>query len=203
VKGILRADLKRDNIGAAPCIMFSMQNLTPTVGSVKKRRLFDPHETPRLEALAGLPLAAFWQRALAFFIDFLIVLFFFVPVELARQYITLKLAHGDLSHHNYKIVYDPRELVDLVYFIVYSGLMLWATNGLTAGKRLLRIRVISLTNPKISFWQAFERGLGYGASFLEGGFGFIQFFIHPNRQCVHDRIAETIVVLESRPARDS
>jgi len=29
---------------------------------------------------------------------------------------------------------------------------------------------------------------------LEGGFGFLQYFIHPNRRTVHDRIAETIVV---------
>ncbi len=45
------------------------------------------------------------------------------------------------------------------------------------------------------------QALGYGASALEGGFGFIQFFLHHNRQCVHDRIAETIVVKEQRRAQ--
>ena len=39
-----------------------------------------------------------------------------------------------------------------------------------------------------------ERALGYGASALEGGFGFIQYCIHLNHCCVHDRITETIVV---------
>lgn len=35
---------------------------------------------------------------------------------------------------------------------------------------------------------------------LEGGFGFFQFFINRNHQCVHDRIAETIVVdVRKRP----
>jgi hypothetical protein len=43
-----------------------------------------------------------------------------------------------------------------------------------------------------------ERALGYGASALEGGFGFVQYFIHGNHCCVHDRIAETIVVKEPR-----
>jgi hypothetical protein len=33
---------------------------------------------------------------------------------------------------------------------------------------------------------------------LEGGFGFVQYFLHPNHCCVHDRIAETIVVKEQR-----
>lgn len=39
---------------------------------------------------------------------------------------------------------------------------------------------------------------------LEGGFGFIQYFIHPNHRTVHDRIAETIVVKDSagtKPAK--
>jgi len=48
----------------------------------------------------------------------------------------------------------------------------------------------------MTFFQSIERALGYGASFLEAGFGFIQFFINPNRRTVHDRIAETIVVDE-------
>ena len=39
-----------------------------------------------------------------------------------------------------------------------------------------------------------ERALGYGASLLEAGSGFFQYLIHPNRQTVHDRIAETVVV---------
>jgi uncharacterized RDD family membrane protein YckC len=72
----------------------------------------------------------------------------------------------------------------------------WRTNGLTPGKRLLRIRIVSLAHPKITLWQAVERALGYGASMLEGGFGFLQYFIHHNRCCVHDRIAETIVIKE-------
>jgi uncharacterized RDD family membrane protein YckC len=45
-------------------------------------------------------------------------------------------------------------------------------------------------------WHSVERALGYGASALEAGFGFLQYFIHPNRRTVHDRIAETIVVKE-------
>jgi hypothetical protein len=36
--------------------------------------------------------------------------------------------------------------------------------------------------------------LGYYASSLEFGFGFLQYFIDYNRRTVHDRIAETIVI---------
>lgn len=78
------------------------------------------------------------------------------------------------------------------------GFFVWKTNGPTPGKRLLRIRVLSLTHQRITLWQSIERALGYGASTLEAGFGFLQYFLYPDHRCIHDRIAETIVVLDPR-----
>jgi uncharacterized RDD family membrane protein YckC len=69
-------------------------------------------------------------------------------------------------------------------------------SGRTPGKALLGIRVVSLTHDRLSLWHSVERALGYGASMLECGFGFFPYFIHPNKRTVHDRIAETIVVLD-------
>jgi uncharacterized RDD family membrane protein YckC len=63
--------------------------------------------------------------------------------------------------------------------------------------------VVSLNHERLSLWHAIERALGYAASSLEAGFGFLQYFTHPNRQTVHDRIAETIVVVTPRPAKPS
>jgi uncharacterized RDD family membrane protein YckC len=166
--------------------------------AAKKERVFDPHETARAEGLAGVPLAAFWQRAAAFLIDFAIVLAVYVPFEMARQYFVLEYTHHPV---HIALKFRLHNLEDLIWLVVYSGLSVWWTNGLTAGKRLLRIRVVSLVRPKITLWQAVERALGYGASALEGGFGFLQFFLHRNRCCVHDRIAETIVIKEPRVDR--
>ena len=78
--------------------------------------------------------------------------------------------------------------------VAYFALATFAGNGSTPGKRLLGIRVVSLVHDRITLWHCVERALGYAASFLEAGFGFLQYFTHPNRQTVHDRIAETIVV---------
>jgi uncharacterized RDD family membrane protein YckC len=161
--------------------------------AVRRERFYDPHETARAQSLEGVPLASFQRRAAAFVVDFLLVLAIYIPADLAQQYIGLKVSHQNLR---IDVHFDIRELEDLVFLVVYSGVLVWWTNGLTAGKRLLRIRVVSLKHSKISLWQAVERALGYGASSLEGGFGFVQYFIHHNRQCVHDRIAETIVVNE-------
>jgi uncharacterized RDD family membrane protein YckC len=63
----------------------------------------------------------------------------------------------------------------------------------------MKIRAVSLVERRLSLWHSFERALGYGASALEAFFGFFQYFIHPARRTVHDRIAETIVVTERRP----
>jgi uncharacterized RDD family membrane protein YckC len=86
--------------------------------------------------------------------------------------------------------------VDVIVPALYFGILLWKGKGRTPGKRLLRIRVVSIVHSHLTFWHSVERALGYGAAALEGGFGFVQFFIHPYRRCAQDRLAETIVVTE-------
>lgn len=86
---------------------------------------------------------------------------------------------------------------DIVVPILYFGILTWKWKGRTVGKRLMKIRVVSIAHRHLSFWHAVERALGYGAAALEGGFGFLQFFLHPYRRCAQDRLAETIVVTEA------
>ena len=95
---------------------------------------------------------------------------------------------------NIDINWDFHDPTNILFALLYFGLVVYLSNGYTLGKRLFKIRVVSLVHDRITLWQAMERALGYGASVLEAGFGFIQYFINSNRCCVHDRIAETIVV---------
>jgi len=87
-------------------------------------------------------------------------------------------------------------VTDILVPVLYFGFFLWRGNGRTPGKRLMKIRVVSLVHTHMTFWHSVERALGYGAAALEGGFGFIQYFLHPYRRCAQDRLAETIVVTE-------
>jgi len=171
--------------------------------------------------LDGIPLAGFWRRAFAFVIDWIIITFIISVVisALALGYIGLtgglskasqnpnvqKLLQGDEAEVNklepkleknkenelFKIVED------IVIPILYFGILGWQGKGRTPGKRLMKIRVVSIVHRHLGLWHSVERALGYGAAALEGGFGFVQFFIHPYRRCVQDRIAETIVVTEA------
>ena len=153
---------------------------------------FNPHETARLMELDGVKLAPFFRRAAAFYIDLIIAVPMAVALITGYTYIT----GGFKNNSDLKFEFNFENWYSLVGLMLYFGLATYFGNGKTLGKKLLKIRVISLTHSKMTFFQSIERSLGYGASFLEGGFGFIQFFINPNRRTVHDRIAETIVIDE-------
>jgi uncharacterized RDD family membrane protein YckC len=176
-----------------------------TVGATLYRmrvlKRFDAHETARLKQLEGLPLASFGSRAAAFVVDFVLAAVIFMAVGVPATILLQRagwIAESDIMLH-----FDFKSWYSVVAVIVYFGLSTYFGRGKTPGKALLRIRVVSLLHARISFWHSLERALGYGASALEGGFGFIQYFVHPNHRTTHDRIAETIVVAESKgsPAR--
>ena len=162
--------------------------------------IFDPHDVARSEALAGAPLAGFGRRISAFLIDMTVVFGTYQPAMLGLKYLLeerLRLKEDVYHSAHVQVRLDFHMAMHtawILWLVLYFGLLVWRTNGLTPGKRLLDIRVASLTKERITLWQAIERALGYGASALEGGFGFLQYFTHPNHCCVHDRIAETIVI---------
>jgi uncharacterized RDD family membrane protein YckC len=193
-------------------------------------RNFSARETEWLLELDGIELAEFWQRAIAFLIDWMIVgvclsvvamgiamsAFAYLhgrgkSLEEISQMVTAKDEGKDVDiavdrgtgAWHYRL--DPEHsrlgegikiFSDVVVPGLYFGVLLWTGKGRTPGKRLMKIRVVSLMHRHITFWHSVERALGYGAAALEGGFGFVQFFIHPYRRCAQDRLAETIVVTE-------
>lgn len=173
---------------------------------------YDAHETERMRALHGCQLASFRRRAIAFLIDLGIGAVLFMVIAATLVYATsgaggevrftapaarAAQSRSDVTNVQLKFF---NNWYSVVWWVVYFGLGTYFGNGRTPGKRLLRIRVVSLVRERLSLWHAFERALGYGASALEFGFGFVQYFIHPNRRTVHDRIAETIVIADpSRP----
>lgn len=66
--------------------------------------------------------------------------------------------------------------------------------GQTPGKRLLGMRVVRLDGKPMTLWASFERFGGYAASIFTGLLGFIQILWDRNRQGMHDKIVETVVV---------
>jgi uncharacterized RDD family membrane protein YckC len=151
------------------------------------RRRFHAHVSAHVDALNGLVLASFWQRLLGYFVDLVIAVAIWFPVELCWRYFLL-------HEVNVHLVWDFHEAGNVIVMVLYWGLTVYFGNGRTPGKWVARTRIVSLTGPRMGLWQSIERGLGYGASVLEGGLGFLQFFWDRNRMCAQDRLAETIVV---------
>jgi uncharacterized RDD family membrane protein YckC len=150
-------------------------------------RTFQVHENPHATELQGLPLATFWQRALGYFIDVLLAVLLWVPVEFAwRRFV--------LHEQDITLRWDFHEVGNIIVALIYWGLGNYWGNGQTPGKWVARTRAMSLTSARMGAWQSIERSLGYGAAILEGGLGFLQFFWDRNRMCAQDRLAETIVV---------
>ncbi|HTN50034.1 MAG TPA: RDD family protein [Burkholderiaceae bacterium] len=154
-------------------------------------RFHAPH-LRRQEQLEGMPLASFGARAAAFLVDGGIVAAVLLGLELWRT-LTYQANTPGVT-----LILDFGAAVGFVVTLLYFGLSTYIGKGATIGKRLLGIRVVSLVHSELSLWHSIERALGYAASTLEAGFGFLQYFKHPNRQTVHDRIAETIVVVDPR-----
>jgi hypothetical protein len=73
--------------------------------------------------------------------------------------------------------------------------------GRTPGKRVLGIRVVKLDGNAISYWVAFERFGGYAASLFTGMEGFLRILWDRNRQGLEDKLAETVVIRETKEAR--
>jgi uncharacterized RDD family membrane protein YckC len=167
---------------------------------MKAPGVFDPHESARADSLAGVPLASFGRRLAAYLIDMVVVFGTYGPAMTGLHALLFDVLgmREEIYHSAHVQVRFEFHLVTEVawvaWMVLYFGLSVWKTNGLTLGKRLLHIRVVSLMHERVTFWQSAERALGYGASALEAGFGFLQYFLYRNHQCTHDRIAETIVI---------
>jgi len=168
-----------------------------------KTILYDPAHAERMKELDGVTLASFPARGMALFIDVLLasalaLVLLAVPMALIKFIPALQAWD---AQRNIRIEMNfIHNWYSLAYTVLFFGLCLYWGNGRTLGKRIMKIRVVSLRHHRLSLWHCMERSLGYAASAAELGFGFFQYFIHPNRQTVHDRIAETIVISE-RPVR--
>lgn len=152
---------------------------------------YQPLGADRLAQLQSKPLASFRARAFAFIIDGLAIFAIVAAIEVPLQVVR---AH---ESKEIQVSFDFAGLLTFVVVVAYFSLTNCIWNGRTLGKRLLGIRVLSIRHGEMSLSRSIRRALAYSVSFVTFGLGFLEYFRHPNRQTVHDRIAETIVVKEA------
>jgi uncharacterized RDD family membrane protein YckC len=174
---------------------------------------YDSSKIMHSTQLEGLELADFPRRFFALLIDVFVLVLTLYIIGTLLDYLGLisfglkigissDKAVNSLPGINNETHLDIPEylkiIIKLLIPVLYFGLITCITNGYTLGKRIFRIRIVSTNHKKLTLWHSIERSLGYYASSLEFGFGFLQYFIDYNRRTVHDRIADTIVIKENK-----
>jgi uncharacterized RDD family membrane protein YckC len=170
---------------------------------------YDTSKIMHSNQLEGLELADFTRRFFALLIDLFVLVIILYVIGTILDYFGLinfglkigispDKATTSIPHIRNDTQINVPEYLKVIFKlsipVLYFGLITCWTNGYTIGKRIFRIRIVSTNHKHLTLWHSIERSLGYYASSLEFGFGFLQYFIDYNRRTVHDRIAETIVI---------
>ena len=136
---------------------------------------FNPHETARLMELDGVNLAPFFRRAAAFYIDLIVAVPLAVAIIAGYTYFN----GGFKNNADFKFDFNFENWYSLVGLVLYFGLATYFGNGKTLGKKLLKIRVVSLTHSKMTFFQSIERSLDMALLFWKGDLDSYSFLLIP------------------------
>ncbi len=142
----------------------------------------------RARTASAIQPAGSLARAIAGLLDAIILL----GLDAAVVYFTLRLCRlsfGDI------LVLPLAPLI--AFFVVLDGgylVAFTAFGGQTIGKMAASLKVISEEGGQVLPGQAVVRAVGYLASCLPAGLGFVPGLFGPNRRALHDRLANTRVV---------
>ena len=155
--------------------------------------VLSPEKTVLTYRLAGLG-----SRALAHFVDWLIIIVSFYIFTLIAIVFGFSLAFlsSDLSMMAIGAIVLMLSLYPFAYFIFFEGL--W--NGQTLGKKMAGIRVRMADGTPITFAASTGRNLIRVADFLPLLYflGTVAMFVNPKLQRVGDLVAGTIVTHDVR-----
>lgn len=148
-------------------------------------------------------LATIRKRFAAFLVDWVVLILLYFCIILVFSLFDINISkinvHG-IFDVEIEMDNTPSFLITFLKFlfgilpVIYFTISFYSFKGQTIGKYFLRLRVLSLYHEHLGLWHCVERSLGYFASALEFGFGYIQAFWNPNRMTLHDKIGETIVI---------
>ncbi len=165
-------------------------------------------------APSGAPLAEFGERLLAFVIDAVILAAASLVVWIPAMIIWLSLFFGNFeTAPDGSLVGEPDPVSLFLSFVAIFGVMfllivaiqyvyrveLMFRTGQTIGKRVMKLRVVPL-DPTATLTRqtaAIRFLIGIAAGLVPFGNlvdGLWQLWDQPFRQCLHDKVARTVVV---------
>jgi uncharacterized RDD family membrane protein YckC len=124
--------------------------------------------------LLSMPKGSFAERAAAFALDVILVMFVFAM-----------LVNGNVFRASEELFV----LLLLAYHIVF-----WTMKATTVGGIICNLRLVRTDGGAVTFSEALVRGLSSIFSFVALGLGCLWILRDPERQAWHDRFAGTYVV---------
>ncbi len=140
--------------------------------------------------------ASIWRRFCAAVFDALLAATILSPATILLLWV-MEAYHSEIGLSEYKsrtAVGTAAVLLWIVCFGLYCASAESSVHQATPGKRLLKLKVVSVSHGRLSFQQASWR---YYAKFLSTFallVGFAIAFFHSRKQSLHDMIAGTLVV---------
>lgn len=138
--------------------------------------------------------ASLSRRILAQLIDYLVFCIVFFPVTYLVKGTWLMTPEDHLW-----IIFDPVCALFLVIIFAYFIILEWLT-GYTAGKYILKMKVVTVDGKKISMKQSLIRNFGRMIDGLPcfNILGMVSIYKSEKRQRVGDKLAGTCVLLVDR-----
>lgn len=143
--------------------------------------------------------AGFVSRALAFWLDLLIVAALLLMATLSLQIVGIFFPIGKLVGRLAGIdphgTYRPYValVVAITVFVAYNTFW-WSMIEETPGKAALGLRVVRTNGQRMTVWRSIVRSLAYWVSALPLFLGFLWILVDDKRQGWHDKLADTCVV---------
>jgi uncharacterized RDD family membrane protein YckC len=155
----------------------------------------EAHEMAELRTIFGfrkqitLPqyFGSFDQRLLASAIDwFLVSVAFVTPAFIAVLFVNNKIIRIAIAFSLLIII----PLAKIIYHIIMETSVKQATYG----KQVLKIKVCDMEGRRIPISQSISRNLAKILPVLTLGIGYLFAFFNRKQQCLHDMVAETLIV---------
>jgi len=148
----------------------------------------------------SLPIAALQKRVVSFVIDDIVVSLFFMVIFYDQIIAYMQVIPAEQQSRSQYLLDTMNQFVSanlmwlLALKVLYHTVLVWQ-NGMTLGKFMMKIRVISVENGENpSLQTALYRALLRIPSELFFYLGFLMAFFAPLRQTFHDKFSNCVVV---------
>jgi uncharacterized RDD family membrane protein YckC len=165
---------------------------------------FNPYAPPKVDLVfdefvpvsefAGY--AGFWQRFLAYVIDYILTRIVSVSISFAVQFGLMSGlgARDDRAVYVAVFSFGISTLLSIAVTVAYWAGMECSASQATLGKMAVGIKVTDLYGRRITFWRSLGRTCGKFVSQMTLMVGYVMAAFTDRRQALHDMIASTLVI---------